>query len=131
APLAAGTVACALTETFLDEAEWVADRVASAWRAAGWEPGSGDTEGSQPAGAPPAPAAPATGAPPTTAVLVRRRDQIPAIEAALRARGLPVEVVGLGGLLDTPEVRDVVSTLRVLADPTDGASPVRLLTGAW
>jgi DNA helicase-2/ATP-dependent DNA helicase PcrA len=58
------------------------------------------------------------------------RSQIPAIEAALRARGLPVEVVGLGGLLDTPEVRDVVCTLRVLADPTDGASLLRLLTGA-
>ena len=45
-------------------------------------------------------------------------------------RGLPVEVVGLGGLLDTPEVRDVVCTLRVLADPTDGAALLRLLTGA-
>ena len=67
---------------------------------------------------------------PTTAVLVRVRSQIPAIEAALRARGLPVEVVGLGGLLDTPEVRDVVCTLRVLADPTDGAALLRLLTGA-
>ena len=31
------------------------------------------------------------------------------------ARGLPVEVVGLGGLLDYSEVRDVVCTLRVLA----------------
>jgi phospholipid/cholesterol/gamma-HCH transport system ATP-binding protein len=62
-------------------------------------------------------------------VLVRLRSQIAPIEAALRARGLPVEVVGLGGLLDTPEVRDVVCTLRVLADPTDGASLLRLLTG--
>src|SRR4029453_1384503 len=69
-------------------------------------------------------------APPTTAVLGRARKQIPAIEAALRARGLPVEVVGLGGLLDTPEVRDVVCTLQVLADPTAGASLLRLLTGA-
>ena len=58
------------------------------------------------------------------------RSQIPAIESALRERGLPVEVVGLGGLLDTPEVRDVVCTLRVLADPTDGAALLRLLTGA-
>src|SRR5690242_21886076 len=37
---------------------------------------------------------------PTTAVLVRTRAQIPALENALRSRGLPVEVVGLGGLLD-------------------------------
>ena len=69
-----------------------------------------------------------TGAP-RRAVLFRS-GQIPAIEEALRARGLPVEVVGLGGLLDTPEVRDVVCTLRVLADPTDGAALLRLLTGA-
>src|SRR5690242_15967514 len=66
---------------------------------------------------------------PTTAVLVRTRAQIPALESALRSRGLPVEVVGLGGLIDTPEVRDVVSTLRVLADPTEGAALLRLLTG--
>jgi DNA helicase II / ATP-dependent DNA helicase PcrA len=104
APVAGRTVMSALLETFRDEAQWIADRIAVAWQA--------DT------------------ASPTTAVLIRRRDQIPAIEAALRARGLPVEVVGLGGLLDTPEVRDVVCTLRVLADPTDGASLVRLLTGA-
>src|SRR5439155_2347220 len=66
---------------------------------------------------------------PTTAVLIRLRAQIPAIEAALRGRGLPVDIVGLGGLLDTAEVRDVVSTLRILADPADGAALLRLLTG--
>src|SRR5207248_2444994 len=49
----------------------------------------------------------ATGRPPTAAVLVRRRADMAGIAAALRARGLPVEVVGLGGLLDEPEVRDV------------------------
>jgi DNA helicase-2/ATP-dependent DNA helicase PcrA len=58
------------------------------------------------------------------------RSQIATLERALRERGLPVEVVGLGGLLDTPEVRDVVSTMQVLADPTAGASLLRLLTGA-
>ena len=46
------------------------------------------------------------------------------------ARGAcPCEVVGLGGLLLEPEVVDVVSTLRVLADPTAGAALVRLLAG--
>src|SRR5512145_3115554 len=70
------------------------------------------------------------GGKPTTAVLVRARSQIPTLERALRERGLPVEVVGLGGLLDTPEVRDIVATLQVLADPTAGASLLRLLTGA-
>jgi DNA helicase-2/ATP-dependent DNA helicase PcrA len=45
-------------------------------------------------------------------------------------RGVPVELVGLGGLLATPEVRDVVATLSVLHDPTAGSALVRLLTGA-
>ncbi len=67
---------------------------------------------------------------PTVAVLVRRRAQLPGIAAALRAGGLPVEVVGLGGLLDVPEVSDVVATLRVLVDPTAGDALGRLLTGA-
>ncbi|MGI5214633.1 ATP-dependent helicase [Plantactinospora sp. CA-290183] len=115
--LTGGTVHCALLETYAGEAAWIADSVLAAWRGAARMP---------------------TALPehipvirrPTTAVLVRVRSQIPAIEAALRDRGLPVEVVGLGGLLDTPEVRDVVCTLRVLSDPTDGAALLRLLTGA-
>ncbi|MCX4470137.1 DEAD/DEAH box helicase [Micromonospora sp. NBC_01655] len=115
--LAAGTVHCALLPTYADEADWIADSVLAAWRGAA----------RMPAALPehiPVPHRP------TTAVLVRLRSQIPALSTALRARGLPVEVVGLGGLLDTPEVRDVVCTLRVLADPTDGAALLRLLTGA-
>ncbi|SBT47202.1 ATP-dependent helicase [Micromonospora auratinigra] len=114
---AAGTVHCALLETYADEAEWIADSVLAAWRGAAGLPGALPEHIPVPRR-------------PTTAVLVRLRSQIPAIESALRARGLPVEVVGLGGLLDTPEVRDVVCTLRVLADPTDGAALLRLLTGA-
>ena len=114
---AAGTVHCALLETYAEEAEWIADSVLAAWRGAAGMPGALPEHIPVPRR-------------PTTAVLVRLRSQIPAIESALRARGLPVEVVGLGGLLDTPEVRDVVCTLRVLADPTDGAALLRLLTGA-
>ena len=68
--------------------------------------------------------------PPTSAVLVRRRADMDAVAAALRARGLPVEVVGLGGLLGTPEVRELVSALRLVADPLAGPAAVRLLTGA-
>src|SRR5581483_6901644 len=115
---APGIVACGLLETSLDEAEWIADKVVGAWRTFGRV-----SDSTPPSHIP-------MHRRPTSAVLVRVRSQIPAIESALRARGLPVEVVGLGGLLDTPEVRDVVSTLRVLADPTDGASLLRLLTGA-
>jgi len=64
------------------------------------------------------------------AVLVRLRAQIPRIDKSLRAVGLPVEVVGVGGLLTTPEVSDVVATLRVLADPGRGDALMRLLTGS-
>ncbi|HMO11016.1 MAG TPA: 3'-5' exonuclease, partial [Actinotalea sp.] len=65
----------------------------------------------------------------TAAVLCRRRSQFPAVEAALRARGLPVEVVGLGGLLSTPEVGDLVATLQAAHDPSRGDALMRLLTG--
>ncbi|KAB1918925.1 ATP-dependent helicase [Micromonospora noduli] len=114
---AGGTVHCAMLPTYADEADWIADSVLAAWR------GAAGMSGAAPEHIP-------VDRRPTTAVLVRVRSQIPAIESALRERGLPVEVVGLGGLLDTPEVRDVVCTLRVLADPTDGAALLRLLTGA-
>ncbi|WP_242885257.1 ATP-dependent helicase [Actinomadura litoris] len=63
------------------------------------------------------------------AVLARKRSQFPLIRRALEARGVPVEVVGLGGLLTVPEVQDVVATLRAVHDPTAGASLARLLTG--
>ncbi|MCW2916597.1 MAG: UvrD/REP helicase [Actinomycetia bacterium] len=63
------------------------------------------------------------------AVLARKRSQFPLIRRALEARGIPVEVVGLGGLLTVPEVQDVVATLRVVHDPTAGAALARLLTG--
>ena len=63
-------------------------------------------------------------------MLVRARKQLPGIAAALRRRDVPVEVVGLGGLLEVPEVSDVVATLTVLVDPTAGDALGRLLTGA-
>ena len=68
--------------------------------------------------------------PVTMAVLCRRRAQFGPMVAALRAAGLPYEVVGLGGLLDTPEVSDLVALLQVAHDPSHGAALMRLLTGA-
>jgi DNA helicase-2/ATP-dependent DNA helicase PcrA len=44
----------------------------------------------------------------TFAVLVRKRSQIATIEGALRAADIPVEVLGLGGLIHVPEVADIV-----------------------
>jgi len=69
-------------------------------------------------------------APPSAAVLVRRNADAAPIAEALRERGLPVEVVGLGGLLHTPEVADVLAMLRLTADPGAGSAAVRVLTGA-
>jgi DNA helicase-2/ATP-dependent DNA helicase PcrA len=100
-----GAVAVALLPTVQDEATWAARRVAEAW--AGLEPGER-----------------------TAAVLVRRRSQMPLLADALRAEGLDVEIVGLGGLLTTPEVVDVVATLRVLGDHKASGALARLLTGA-
>lgn len=47
----------------------------------------------------------------------------------LNHRDVPVDVVGLGGLLQLPEVVEVLSVLEVLHDPTANPSLVRLLTG--
>ena len=63
------------------------------------------------------------------AVLSRKRSAFPRLEQALSERGVPVEVVGLGGLLVRPEVADVVATLQVLGDATAGSALLRLLGG--
>ncbi len=65
----------------------------------------------------------------SAAVLCRRRAQFPAIVEALRSAGLPVEVVGVGGLLLTPEVADLYALLAVACDPARGDMLMRLLTG--
>ncbi len=63
------------------------------------------------------------------AVLARVRAGLTPVAAALRARGVPCHIVGLGGLLVQPEVADVVSTLRVVVDPLAGDALTRLLVG--
>jgi DNA helicase-2/ATP-dependent DNA helicase PcrA len=102
---ATGSVEAARLTTIEDEARWVAARLRHAWDA-------------RPPGAR------------TAAVLVRRRSQLPLLAEALLEAGLPIEVVGLGGLLSTPEVVDVVATLRVLVRHDAGPALARVLTGA-
>ncbi|MDP9182111.1 MAG: ATP-dependent helicase, partial [Actinomycetota bacterium] len=100
---ALGEVRVALHATWADEVAWVADEVVAAHDA---------------------------GTPwPEIAVLVRARKDFADLHAALASRDVPVEVVGLGGLLALPEVADVVATLEVLENPTANAALVRLLTG--
>ncbi|HVT64668.1 MAG TPA: ATP-dependent DNA helicase [Mycobacteriales bacterium] len=99
----AGEVAIARLATAHDEADWLAQRIVNAM-----------TSG-VPAG--------------QIAVLGRRRTDFPRLHQAMVLRDIPVEVVGLGGLLAMPEVSDIVATLTLLADGTANASAVRLLTG--
>ena len=102
-----GTIRCALLTDVVSERDWVADGLARIYH------------GARDAGS----------AVPTAAVLVRRNADAAPIADALTARGVPVEVVGLAGLLAIPEVADVVAMLRLAADPTAGAAAMRVLTG--
>jgi DNA helicase II / ATP-dependent DNA helicase PcrA len=139
-----GAVTCALLETVGQEAAWVADRIAELLRlppgtapdgrpwpertaepraSGGPDTGRGPDGGRQPA------LAARRVRPADIAVLCRKRSQFPALRAALQARGIPVEVVGLGGLLTVAEVADIVATLRVMHDPSASDALARLLTG--
>ncbi|MFD3451576.1 UvrD-helicase domain-containing protein [Streptomyces sp. NPDC058691] len=98
-----GVVRCALLPTQGEEIDWIADSIAHLVRT-GTAPGE-------------------------IAVLCRAAGHFADIHAALVARDVPVEVVGLSGLLDLPEVADLVAVCEVLQDPTANAALVRLLTG--
>ncbi|QNK80134.1 ATP-dependent DNA helicase [Nakamurella sp. PAMC28650] len=104
-----GEVRYGLFATAAEEERWVAQQIARRWE---MRSATGD------------------GSSPSTAVLMRRRRDMEPMAMALRAAGLPVEVVGLGGLLNEPEIADLLAMLRVLVDPTAGPAAVRLLTGA-
>jgi DNA helicase-2/ATP-dependent DNA helicase PcrA len=98
-----GTVRCALLRTHAEEIDWIAGSVAHLVRT-GTAPGE-------------------------IAVLCRTATDFAEIQGALVARDVPVEVVGLSGLLHLPEVADLVAVCEVLQDPGANASLVRLLSG--
>ncbi|MBE8472462.1 ATP-dependent DNA helicase [Streptomyces justiciae] len=98
-----GLVRCALLRTHAEEIDWIADSVAHLVNT-GKAPGE-------------------------IAVLCRTATDFAEIQGALVARDVPVEVVGLSGLLHLPEVADLVAVCEVLQDPGANASLVRLLTG--
>jgi len=114
-----GLVRCALLESAAAEAAWVADQVAALLEL---------RPGLAPDGLPWPDGGQARVRARDVAVLCRKRSQFAAVRAALEARGVPVEVVGLGGLLTVPEVADIVATLQVMHDPTASAALARLLT---
>ena len=115
-----GRVVCALLDTAADEAAWAASQIEGLLDL---------PPGTAPDGDPWPDDGSARVRPADIAVLCRKRSQFPLLRAAIEARGIPVEVVGLGGLLTVPEVADVVATLRVLYDPAASSSLARLLTG--
>jgi DNA helicase-2/ATP-dependent DNA helicase PcrA len=99
-----GFARCALLGTHEEEVRWLADGIAHLVRT-GTQPGR-------------------------IAVLCRAGGELfPDVHAALVERDVPVEVVGLSGLLDLPEVADLVAVCEVLDDPTANAALVRLLAG--
>lgn len=106
-----GDVRAALHHTIDDEASDIARKARAVWRADGRKRARGKPGR-------------------TIAVLVRKWAQVDRIATALREAELPVEVIGLGGLLTAPPIADVVATLQVLADPTRGGALMRLLTGS-
>ncbi|CAN5257557.1 ATP-dependent DNA helicase [soil metagenome] len=99
----AGELCCGLLNDQIEEVAWLADEIQRRWAAR--RPGT------------------------TFAVLSRARSLLRPVAAQLRARDVPVEVLGLGGLIDEPEVSDVVATLRVISDPSSGDALGRLLVG--
>jgi DNA helicase II / ATP-dependent DNA helicase PcrA len=102
-PKPPGALRIALHESYADEVSWVADRVAEVVEA----------------GTPPA----------DVAILCRARSDFPALLRALGERDVPVDVVGLDGLLAMPEVAEIVAILQVLHDSTANPSLVRILSG--
>ena len=65
----------------------------------------------------------------SAALLLRTKASMPLYAKVISARGIPVEVTGLSGLLQLPEVLDLISALKVIQRPESGAALMRLLSG--
>jgi len=98
-----GEVSTRVLETQADELAWLADEVGAAHEAgAKWS---------------------------DIGVLTRDNAHAADVFDALTARDVPVEIVGLSGLIRLPEVAEVVATLHLLNDVTANAALLTLLTG--
>jgi DNA helicase-2/ATP-dependent DNA helicase PcrA len=71
-----------------------------------------------------------SGTQPSAAMLLRARAMQPYFLAALRERGIPFHVLGIGGLLAEPEIADLVCVLSAIDDPAAGIQLVRVLAGS-
>ena len=101
---AAGSVTAAVFETHAAELEWLVEAVREAH-------------------------APDPGGWAKIGVLTRDNAHAEDVFDALTGAGIPVEIVGLSGLLRLPEVAEIVATLHLLHDVTANASLLTLLTG--
>ncbi|MPV52369.1 AAA family ATPase [Corynebacterium sp. zg331] len=111
APLSAfgqeeGSVALSWWATIEEERAWVADQMAGYYEKARREQ-----------------------RPFTAAILVRANKHSAPFAAQLAERGVPCEIVGLGGLVDVPEVADVLAAARLLIRPAEDRAAMRLLAG--
>ncbi|MGC4111174.1 MAG: ATP-dependent DNA helicase [Nocardioides sp.] len=100
-----GEVQVAVHETYADELAWLTDRVRETHAGApdrGWR---------------------------EIGVLVRDNAHAADVFDALTSRGVPVEIVGLKGLLRLPEVAEVLATLTLVHDLSANAELLALLTG--
>lgn len=100
-----GVIRVASFDTWPEETTWIADQIVAARE---------------------------SGAVPTwsqIAVLTRTNALIGDVYRDLVNRDVPVEIVGLGGLLEVPEIADIVATLQLIDDETANPELVRLLSG--
>ena len=100
-----GDVRAMVHETYDDELAWLADRVIET-HAAMTEPTWKEI-----------------------GILTRDNAHAAAVFDALSSREIPVEIVGLKGLLRLPEVAEVVATLTLIQDVTANAALLTLLAG--
>lgn len=98
-----GHVSCALFTTQQDEIEWIASQV-EATRADGaqWR---------------------------DIAILAATSKDLVEVDAALRRRSIPTQLVGAAALLSQPAVLDIRSWLELIHDPTANPAFLRLATG--
>jgi DNA helicase-2/ATP-dependent DNA helicase PcrA len=96
----AGEIHTALLPTFTDEVEWVTEQIAKIKPVKSWN---------------------------EVAVLLREKKNAQYYVNALEAKGIPVQVVDPGALVNLPEVREVVSYLEAIYDPTANTALARIL----
>ena len=65
----------------------------------------------------------------SAALLLRTKASMPLYAKVISDRGIAVEVSGLSGLLQLPEVMDLICALNVVQRPESGAALMRLLSG--